>query len=863
MRRQEKKSILDLIQSFKDIHDELKGCISHNKISDIQNILSVCQDAAIKIGTSIEKSEGEGTTAVQQLEAYCEAAYLLLQKITEMETIDSEKEIETLQAIIDDVEEFIRNKIVTKSEIVFFPYKASMWDSLESIWRASLADPRVKTYVVPIPYFDRNPDGTAGEMHYEGDLFPDDVPVVSYLEYDVKKHHPDAAYIHNPYDEFNYVTTVDPHYYSHELKKYVDILVYVPYYATSGGMSEAQASLSAYQHADYIVAQAPLFKCFFDASVPDEKLIYMGSPKFDRVIRMCKNPGKLSESWEVFVNKRNIYFYNTSLGGMLENTELFLKKMNYVFETFLNHPEACLLWRPHPLLESTFKSMRPEFYQEFLALKEKFISDRIGIYDDTPDITETISHSYAYIGDGGTSVISLFGIAGKPIFLFNNNISEVPKDEYLQKGIEYNLFPNSKNHYRYLITAGNKLFGALEEKYKYKFLTELSDYIADVWYTYAVENNGYVYCCGFNAQDIAVVKDGKVVKRIELKNKTSRSSAFYAFHTYRNCIYLIPDNYDSIVKYDTKSDKVTYYDGYKVAFNQNIYGQHLLGGTCIYKNYLLLSSPTNHDVLAFDMNEETFSLLTTDDKPDSEENTDEICGSNVLVPDEKDGSVWFLPYAGTEIRRWYPESGKMQVYNKFPLGFRCIEYPGGNITNVTPFSYAAISDRYVVLSPAWGNTFLKLDKNSGEISTWKPGLRLPDKPISCYYDYMIRAVFLSPKEEESETDNAVWLMFSYYDRTLYKVNIDKDEMVEVPITFDIDEFKQLASGFGRYSQELRYCIAENVFNSLSDFLEGNTLGAKFDRDAQIKAYNEIASNNDGTCGEKVHKFIKEKLEEQL
>ncbi len=58
-------------------------------------------------------------------------------------------------------------------------------------------------------------------------------------------------------------------------------------------------------------------------------------------------------------------------------------------------------------------------------------------------------------------------------------------------------------------------------------------------------------------------------------------------------------------------------------------------------------------------------------------------------------------------------------------------------------------------------------------------------------------------------------------------------------------------------------MAENVFNSLSDFIEGKTLGAKFDRDAQIKAFNEIASNNDGTCGEKVHKFIRQKLEETI
>jgi len=861
MRRQEKKAILHLVSSFRGTHDELKKSISNNDISETQNILSICQDAAVHVGSSIEESEGEGTQAVLQLEKYCEIAYVLFQKINRNEAIDAQKEISQLQSIIDGVEDFIRNSIVIKSEIVFFPYKASMWDSLESIWRAASADTRVETYVVPIPYFDRNPDGSAGEMHYEGDLFPDDVPVISYLDYDVKKRHPDVAYIHNPYDEFNYVTTVDPHYYSHELKKYVDILVYVPYYATSGGMSEAQASLSAYYHADYIVSQAPLFRRFFDSSVPDEKLLYMGSPKFDRVIKKCQNPGPMPEAWEKFSRGRKIYFYNTSLGGMLENTENFLKKMNYVFDTFIAHLEVCLLWRPHPLLESTFKSMRSEFYQEFLALKERFIAEKIGIYDDTPDITETISHTDYYVGDGGTSVTALYGIAGKPVFLFDNNIVEAPKEDYVQKGIVYNFIPNAQNSYKYLITDGNKLFVNADNNYKYKYLTDLSDYIVDGWYTYAVEINGLIYCCGFNAQDILVINDGSVVKKIELKDETSRSHAFYSFHVYDSCIYLIPDTYDSIVKYDTFLDEVTYYDGYKVAFCQNVYGQHLLGGTCIYKNYLLLASPTNHDVLAFDLVKESFSIITTDDSLKNEEKLKEINGSNALIPDEKDGCVWFLPYMGTEIRRWYPESGMVQVYDKFPNDFMCYDFPGQNLTSMLPFSSAAISDRYVVLAPAWGNRILKLNKESGEISIWEPGLKLPEKPLCGYYNGDKRTVFISPVEVDKQ--DSYWLLFSYYDRTLYKVNIDTDEMTEIPITFDIDELKRHASGFGKFSQELRYCMAENVFNSLSDFIEDKTLGAKFDKDAQIKAFNEIASNNDGACGEKVHKFIRQKLEETI
>lgn len=47
----------------------------------------------------------------------------------------------------------------------------------------------------------------------------------------------------------------------------------------------------------------------------------------------------------------------------------------------------------------------------------------------TPDIESTIALCDAYIGDSGTSVTSLFGVAGKPLFIFNNNINTLPEED--------------------------------------------------------------------------------------------------------------------------------------------------------------------------------------------------------------------------------------------------------------------------------------------------------------------------------------------------------------------------------------------------------------------------------------------------
>ena len=82
-----------------------------------------------------------------------------------MEIYDRTKE--QLLEVQREIEE-----IPDKKEIAFMPYKASMWDSLESVYLAAREDKNCEAYVVPIPYFDRKADKTLGTMHYEGAEYP-------------------------------------------------------------------------------------------------------------------------------------------------------------------------------------------------------------------------------------------------------------------------------------------------------------------------------------------------------------------------------------------------------------------------------------------------------------------------------------------------------------------------------------------------------------------------------------------------------------------------------------------------------------------------------------------------------------------
>ena len=246
MSRSFRRQALTMINLLDKANRTLKISLTAKRINEdgIQQLLSDCQETAIAVGSELEMLYGEGTESVLKLEEYCESLYQMTLALK-----NPEKRREILHDLIGQVKQvrsLVGDQIPDRPEIVFLPYKAAMWDSLESVWMAAAADENCDTYVVPIPYYDRNPDGTFSRYHYEGDELPDYVLITHYENYDIQKRWPDIVYIHNPYDQYNYVTSVDPRFYSYELKKRTEMLVYIPYYSTSGGMSEAQASCSAY-----------------------------------------------------------------------------------------------------------------------------------------------------------------------------------------------------------------------------------------------------------------------------------------------------------------------------------------------------------------------------------------------------------------------------------------------------------------------------------------------------------------------------------------------------------------------------------------------------------------------------------------
>lgn len=464
MRQARKREILNFIDGLQQAHGEIKEALEKHELASVQTMLAECQEFAVELGNAIEETEGEDCVTVSHVEEYCETLFRIFESINlgKKETSsdktniagDSNKVYKLLRKQLLRVENSVKNDIPIRKEIAFFPYKASMWDSLESIYFAAKEDPNCEAYCVPIPYFDLNGDHSFGIMHYEGNEYPPNIEIIDWQAYQLEERKPDIIFIHNPYDEWNHVTSVHPRYYARNLKQYTDLLVYIPYFILGDIKKDdpdRQGKIEGMKHfcftpgtiyADKVIVQSEDMRQIYieeylkgvkEAKLPEtrkqveEKILGLGSPKIDKVLNTRIEDLDIPKDWMRVIQKPNgefkkIVFYNTCISTFLRYDEKWIEKVENTLQIFReNKDEMVLLWRPHPLTESTMQSMRPGLLESYRVIRDQYIEEAWGIYDDTAELDRAIILSDVYYGDP-SSVVKLYKQTGKPVMIQNVNI---------------------------------------------------------------------------------------------------------------------------------------------------------------------------------------------------------------------------------------------------------------------------------------------------------------------------------------------------------------------------------------------------------------------------------------------------------
>lgn len=558
MTNTQKHEMLASVELLHEAHKEIEKFWDEGNRISIQSILADSQNVAMALGEYIEKLEGERDDIVPHIADYCEILFQIYEEL-EGGAVPPRKIYKKLKKQLILVENSIKNNIITKIQVVFFPYKASMWDSLESVYLSAKADQRCDVYCVPIPYYDLNPDQSFGKMHYEAKDYPDYVEVIDWQTYDFENIKPDVAYIHNPYDEYNLVTSVHPRYYSKNLKKYVGTLVYIPYYVTGGTLGKMHSVLPSYFYVDYIIAQherqIPLF-----ASEISNKIMALGSPKFDRVINQVITDDMIREEWKSRLSD-TVLFLNTGIDGLLKHEEKSLLKIQYILEV-AKEENVTLLWRPHPLLEATIKSMRPELWELYLETVEKFGEYQKGILDRSGNAELAIGISDAYIGEDTSSISHMFGVLGKPLFFIRQGILDEKEDAENIK-LSCCTADTINNEGVWACTASrNGLLrisasGSVEEFYIIPNEKDRSNLYSDI-----LINGNKLYLVPRNAREIAIFDIiNKQFTKIAL-SKPGKKEKFNKGFLFENDLYLIPRLYEEMV--------VLHCDGENLSYNASV-----------------------------------------------------------------------------------------------------------------------------------------------------------------------------------------------------------------------------------------------------------------------------------------------------
>ncbi len=839
IRKYIKEALIQVLHSLIEVHHE--GLIKKQEETLLQ-ILQECQKAAIDIGEIIENNIEKPEKNILVLEEYCEKLYefSLKPSLCEKSIVELDNYIKKVLQNIEKEQE--------KILVVFFPYKASMWDSMESIWAAVKNDKRCECKVIPIPYYKLEQVSKEAKIAYEGTAFPEYVPITDYNKFSLEKMKPDIAYIHNPYDQFNYVTRVYADYYSGAIKQHVNKLIYVPYYVTGGSVSEHHKYLPVYENMDYMIAQSERFKEGFRFTPYYDKILPLGSPKFDRMINMSKGKLEIPEEWKNIIDGKIVLMLNTSINCFLSEEAVFFKKLWCIFKLFEEEKDIVLIWRPHPLLEATIKSMRIGLLGAFQELKQYFLSHCIGIYDQTPDISKTVIISDGYIGESASSVVSLFDIAGKPIFILDNYIwDEMSIEE--RRVLRFNDALYDEGKWWVVSLDYNGLFCVEDNKWdKIRFIGRPND--SNKWtcgHSMLEKEGDDIFLCPYDAYRVEAYNKIKQ-NFIDLSNKVNKSICAKMMFRYKESMFYLLTYENLILEYNIKTGKWFNYEGVYSQLKEGVtnkYSAYIWDAVCNGK-YIYIISADSNKLLRFSMvtkkaqayrvgeMNESFSGITRDSE-------------FIYLAESKTGNI-----------KCYNEQMQFVSTYKMPDGFKVLHFGGKGAMSMAHTKILDMEEWLITL-PFNGNSMVKINKKTKKSYMLIPEFWEKTMYVSNGYRPWKRGVAVFAKK----LDKKRVLVQRFLDGALAEVDIENDFYLSYVAKMSEESFRQFMmreDGFEKTDENSNFVCKESALFSVKDFfaiMKSNTYSQI--RNHQIESLKTMTANLDGTCGQKVHEFMMREL----
>lgn len=293
----------------------------------------------------------------------------------------------------------------SRLSIAFCPYKFSMWDCMEPVYRHALETSGIRADIIPLDYITY----PHKRRYNERDAFM----LANYsalpLEalYGAKY---DYIVIHYPYDTHNIVTSLTPECCSEILKQY-GTLVYIPYHGNIAGPEWSRFyGTSGARNADFVVLGSDLDRQAYLEKNPgcEFKIIQTdGSTKAECAELHAADP--ISSRFADLPHP--LILIAGTLHTFTRNPHDTIKRHLFRIWEEKNAGHS-IIYRPHPLVRDAIAVMVPDALEEYDA----FINTvkTICTYDDSPFLHDALRAADKLICDP-SSVQRTWQGTGKPM----------------------------------------------------------------------------------------------------------------------------------------------------------------------------------------------------------------------------------------------------------------------------------------------------------------------------------------------------------------------------------------------------------------------------------------------------------------
>lgn len=220
----------------------------------LRSALAETQKMVLTIGNTIEQRLGENTKTVPFLSRYCEILFQAYEKAEKEE--GAENELRALETLRQECTQVLERE--WKKTMVILLDKAKHFSSIEGFYKKMLENDTWEVLLMPIPYLYRKGSGSFSEEVIDTEKFPKEYSYTNYKNYAFDAMMPDCIVMNSPYDSCNVVYSIDPFFYSENMKKFTKNLFYIPWFVTDEIEWGVEEDGKAITMMDYYVCQPTL-----------------------------------------------------------------------------------------------------------------------------------------------------------------------------------------------------------------------------------------------------------------------------------------------------------------------------------------------------------------------------------------------------------------------------------------------------------------------------------------------------------------------------------------------------------------------------------------------------------------------------